>query len=182
MKKINLSWILITLMIAAFLIGYGKMNNDNKSFLNFGGQKAEETVQEAITFISETMLDGAEAVLVSFSDESGVYKFKMKVNEEEYDSYLTKDGKILFPSGISLVEPEESSEVAQGEKMTCEDINKILFSHIINRIKKSFSHGLYITGKRPASSYTCFRNAFPDNKSAIFKLVKYDSHFYHSLS
>jgi predicted RNA-binding protein YlqC (UPF0109 family) len=124
MKKINLSWILITLMIAAFLIGYGKMNNDNKSFLNFGGQKAEETVQEAITFISETMLDGAEAVLVSFSDESGVYKFKMKVNEEEYDSYLTKDGKILFPSGISLVEPEESSEVAQGEKMTCEDINK----------------------------------------------------------
>ena len=124
MKKINLSWILITLMIAAFLIGYGKMNSGDTSFNYFGSQKAEKTIQKAIDFISENMLDGAEAVLVSMSDESGVYKFKMKVNEEEYDSYLTKDGKILFPSGISLVVPEESTTTTTGEKMTCEDINK----------------------------------------------------------
>ncbi len=124
MNKINLSWILITLMIAAFLIGYGKMNSDGALFGGFGSQKAEETVQEAVDFVSENMLDGAEAVLVSVSEESGVYKFKMKIDEEEFDSYLTKDGKILFPSGISLLEPEEDTAVAEGEKMTCEDINK----------------------------------------------------------
>ena len=124
MNKINLSWILITLMIAAFLIGYGKMHSDGSLFGGFGSQKAEETVQKAIDFVSENMLDGAEAVLVSVSEESGVYKFKMKVNEEEFDSYLTKDGKVLFPSGISLVEPEEDTTAAEGKKMTCEDINK----------------------------------------------------------
>ncbi len=124
MNKINLSWILITLMIAAFLIGYGKMNSSGTLFNGFGGQKAEETTKKALDFISENMLDGAEAVLVSVSEESGVYKFKMKINEEEFDSYLTKDGKILFPSGINLVEPEESATAAEGEKMTCEDINK----------------------------------------------------------
>jgi len=124
MNKINLSWILITLMISAFLIGYGKMNSDGTSFLNFGSQKAEETVQKAIDFVSENMLDGAEAVLVSVSEESGVYKFKMKIDADEFDSYLTKDGKILFPSGISLVEPEESAAATEGEKMTCDDINK----------------------------------------------------------
>ena len=124
MNKINLSWILITLMIAAFLIGYGKMNSGDISFGGFGGQKAEEVVEKAIGFISENMLDGAEAILVSVSEESGVYKFKMKINEEEFDSYLTKDGKILFPSGITLVEPEENNTAAEGEKMTCDDINK----------------------------------------------------------
>jgi len=124
MNKINLSWILITLMLAAFLIGYGKMNSDSSSFLNFGSKKAEETVQKAIDFISKNMLDGAEAVLVSVSEESGVYKFKMKVDADEFDSYLTKDGKILFPSGITLVAPEENNTAAAGEKMTCDDINK----------------------------------------------------------
>lgn len=124
MKKINLSWILITLMIAAFLIGYGKMNSDGSPFLSFGSQKAEKTVQKAIDFVSENMLGGAEAVLVSVSEESGVYKFKMKIDADEFDSYLTKDGKILFPNGISLVEPEEPASATEGEKMTCDDINK----------------------------------------------------------
>ena len=124
MKKINLSWILITLMIAAFLIGYGKMNGGSTLSLGFSSQKAEVAVQKAIDFISENMLDGAEAVLVSVSEESGVYSFKMKVGDQEYDSYLTKDGKILFPSGMSLAEPEEETAVAETEIKTCEDINK----------------------------------------------------------
>lgn len=124
MKKINLYLLLVALIIAAFLIGYGKMSKGGTLFGIFGNQKAEETVQEAIDFLSENMLDGAEAILVSLSEESGVYKFKMKIDAEEFNSYLTKDGKILFPSGISLVEPEESAAGAEGEKMTCEDINK----------------------------------------------------------
>lgn len=120
MKKINLSLILITLMIAAFLIGYGKMNSDGSSFLSFGNKKAEQTVQKAIDFISENILGGTRAVLVSVLEESGVYKFKMKVNEQEFESYLTKDGKILFPDGINLVQ----KETAEAKKMTCNDINK----------------------------------------------------------
>jgi len=124
MNKINLSWILIALMVSAFLIGYGKMNSDGTSFLNFSSKSAERTAQKAIDFISENMLDGAEAILVSASEESGVYKFKMKIDDQEYDSYVTKDGRILFPSSVSLVESEESAAATEGEKMTCEDINK----------------------------------------------------------
>ena len=124
MNRIKLTWILIALMFAAFLIGYGKMNSGDTLFKGFGNQGGEEIAQEAINFISENMLDGAEAVLVSVSEESGVYSFKMKVGDQEYDSYLTKDGKILFPSGISLAEPEEGIAAAETEKKTCEDINK----------------------------------------------------------
>jgi hypothetical protein len=111
-------------MIAAFLIGYGKMNSSGSLFNGFGNQKAEETIGKALEYVNTNMLDGSEAVLVSFNEESGVYKFKMKIDEEEYDSYLSKDGKILFPSGIVILEPDESTTATEGEKMTCEDINK----------------------------------------------------------
>jgi len=124
MNKTNLTWILIALMFAAFLIWYGGMNSGNTLFKGFGNQGSEEVVQKAIDFISGNMLDGAEAVLVSVSEESGVYSFKMKVGDQEYDSYLTKDGKILFPSGMSLVEPEEETVATETGTKTCEDINK----------------------------------------------------------
>ena len=124
MNKINLTWILIALMFAAFLIWYGKMDSGDTLFKGFGNQRGEEIAQKAIDFISEDMLDGAEAVLVSVSEESGVYSFKMKIDDQGYDSYITKDGKILFPSGMSLVEPEEETVAAETEKKTCEDINK----------------------------------------------------------
>jgi len=124
MNKINLTWILIALMFAAFLIGYGKINNGDTLFKGFGNQGGEEIAQEAIDYISENMLDGVEAVLISVSEESGVYSFKMKISDQEYNSYITKDGKILFPDGMSLVEPEEDIAAAKTETKTCEDINK----------------------------------------------------------
>lgn len=127
MKKINLSSLLITLMIAAFLIGYGKMNTGGALFKGFGSQKAEETAQKAVDYINKNMLENGGAVLVSVAEESGVYKFKIKVEEQEYDSYLTKDGKIIFPSGINLT-PEETTAITtttEAKKMTCDDVEKI---------------------------------------------------------
>jgi len=124
MNKIKLAWILIALMFAAFLIWYGGTNNGDTLFKGFGNQGGEEIAQKAIDFISENMLDGAEAVLVSVSEESGVYSFKMKIDDQEYDSYITKDGKILFPSGMSLVESEGETAAAGTEIKTCEEINK----------------------------------------------------------
>lgn len=126
MKKINLSSLLITLMIAAFLIGYGKMSGEGTLLKFSGSQKAEETVQKAVDYINKNMLENGGAVLVSVSEESGVYKFKIKVAEQEYDSYLTKDGKIIFPSGINLTSEEitATTTTTEAKKMTCEDINK----------------------------------------------------------
>jgi len=123
MKKINLSWILITLMIAAFLIGYGKMNTGGALFKGFGSQKAKETAQKAIDYINKNFLENGGAVLVSVFEESGVYKFKMEAGGSEYDSYLTKDGKILFPDGIKILE-EETTTTTEAKKMTCDELKK----------------------------------------------------------
>ncbi|MFA5459956.1 MAG: hypothetical protein WC283_01315 [Candidatus Paceibacterota bacterium] len=121
MKKINLSFLLIVLMIAAFLIGYGSKNGVSLGIFN--NQKAEGIVEQAIGYINENFLAMSEegATLSSVEEESGVYKFTMMIEGSEYISYITKDGKILFPDGIPMVEEEEQTEA---KKMTCEDLSK----------------------------------------------------------
>jgi len=122
MKKINVPLIIIILMVAAFLIGYGSKNGISGGI--FDSQKPEELAQKAIDFINQNFFVESEekATLVAVEEESGVYKFTMSVAGEEYTSYVTKDGKILFPDGFPLIlEPEEA---VQSEPKTCEDLVK----------------------------------------------------------
>jgi glutaredoxin len=122
MKKINLSFLLIVLMVAAFLIGYGSKNGTSLGIFN---QKAEEIAQQAVEYINQNFLAMSEegATLVSVGEESGVYKFTILIEGQEYDSYITKDGKILFPDGVSMAIEETETEVV-AETMTCEDLEK----------------------------------------------------------
>jgi len=122
MKKINTSFILIILMIAAFLIGYGSKNGISMGLFN--NKKTEELAQKAVDFINQNYLALSEegATLNSVSEESGVYKFTMLIGDMEYTSYITKDGKILFPDGVPM--ETESRETTQVEPKTCEDLDK----------------------------------------------------------
>ncbi|MFA5360578.1 MAG: hypothetical protein WC320_01210 [Candidatus Paceibacterota bacterium] len=124
MKKINVPLIIIILMIAAFLIGYGSKNGASTGL--FGNQKAEELSQKAVDYINQNFLAsaGGEATLGSVNEESGVYKFTMLIDDIEYTSYITKDGKILFPDGILLTTESETEGSAQTEPKTCEDLAK----------------------------------------------------------
>jgi hypothetical protein len=124
MKKINTSFILIILMIAAFLIGYGSKNGVSIGIFN--DKKPEEVAQQAIEYINQNFLAMSEegATLVSVAEESGVYKFTMLIEDQEYNSYITKDGKILFPDGVPMITKEEAEARAEAGAMTCEDLNK----------------------------------------------------------
>ncbi len=65
----------------------------------------EDLAQKAIGYINENMLsEGLTASLISVVEESGLYKIHIKIGEEEYDSYVSKDGKLLFPSGFLKLE------------------------------------------------------------------------------
>jgi len=64
----------------------------------------QEAAQNAINYINENLLQkGVTASLVDVVEENGLYKIRLKVGEKEFISYVTKDGKILFPEeGIDL--------------------------------------------------------------------------------
>src|SRR3989344_3181316 len=73
---------------------------------------AQQAAEKAIVFINQNIEQGATAALVQVTEENNVYKISLKVNETPYESYITKDGKFLFPSGINLGEPvqEEATQ------------------------------------------------------------------------
>lgn len=74
-------------------------------YLNYfplGVLSSQAAADKAIAFINENIEAGAVANLVQISEENNVYKISLKINETPYESYITKDGKFLFPSGIDL--------------------------------------------------------------------------------
>jgi len=94
--------------------------------LRWSGQKglsADEASKKAIEHINKNFVSGQnQASLVSVSDEGRVYKLRLKINAQEYDSYITKDGKYLFPEGINLAAssvsptPQPSKPVPKSDK------------------------------------------------------------------
>jgi len=53
-------------------------------------------------------LGGNTASLLEVVEESGVYKVTVGIADQEYASYASKDGKILFPEGFELVESQQT--------------------------------------------------------------------------
>ncbi|MGB2762190.1 MAG: thioredoxin family protein [Minisyncoccales bacterium] len=88
---------------------FGNNQNENENILS-----SDEISEKVINFINEDILsEGVTASLVDISEESNLYKIKLKIGEEEFDSYVTKDGKLLFPQVIDI---ESSSSVSEEEE------------------------------------------------------------------
>lgn len=68
-------------------------------------RKVPPQVQKAITFINENLLVGTGITAQLDSDpilESGVYKFLLDVGGQKIWTFVTKDGRYLFPQGIDV--------------------------------------------------------------------------------
>ncbi len=75
------------------------------------GLSPQQAAEKAINYINQNVLQqGTTASLVNVTEENGVYKFRLKIGEQEYDSYVTKDGNLLFTEGINLAEKAASAQ------------------------------------------------------------------------
>jgi len=96
----------------------------------------QETAQKALNYINENLVqEGVVASLVDVVEENGLYKIRLKVGEQEFVSYVTKDGKILFPEeGIDLekkIAKEEtpSEETPEVQKSDRPDVKLFVMSY-----------------------------------------------------
>jgi len=56
--------------------------------------------------------------LVSKKEDKGLYNVKINIGGREYDSYVTKDGKLLFPSAVDMgVKPTTEPIPTEAEKI-----------------------------------------------------------------
>jgi len=109
-KKFLTPFLIIVCSLAA--IGAFVILNQEKTQVS-----PEDLAQKAVDYINENMLSGeVVASFLSVVEENGLYKIHIEIGDQEYDSYITKDGKLLFPEGISLEqETEEQEEIVEPE-------------------------------------------------------------------
>lgn len=123
----NKNLIIIGLLVACGVLAGGLIFSQ---FNLPGGEylSIEEAAKIGLDYINENLLpQGITASLVGEpGEEQGLYRFKIKIGDEEFFSYITKDGKILFPEGIDL-EEELAGPLGGGEEevaKSCEDVSK----------------------------------------------------------
>jgi hypothetical protein len=98
-------------------------------FLYFGSntffqQKltADDAAQKALAFINNNILSqGMTASLIDITEEGNVYKIRVDIQGTEYQSYVSKDGKYLFPEGYELdleieTQQQPNQEISKQER------------------------------------------------------------------
>jgi len=112
-KFISVAIVIAGVLITGSLLYINKTKTPKENILS-----SQEAAQKAINFINENLIQkGTVASLVDVVQEHGLYKFRLKVGEQEFVSYVTKDGKILFPEeGIDLEKPVTAQPETQKEK------------------------------------------------------------------
>ena len=103
MKNIIKFLIPAAIVIAAIIIVQGLYNINREKIP--GTLSQENAVERAMNFINQVALNGElTATLLEVVEESGLYKISINIEGEEYDSYISKDGKLLFPEGTEIIE------------------------------------------------------------------------------
>ena len=124
-SKLKPPIILTTLALTLIVIILFKLN-----FGNTPKRMKETVIPSAIKKILST---GTEFTLGTVKEVSGIYEFELTLNPkaspQKYVSYITKDGKLLFTSGIKLDSLNAASAETKGETtkktVTCEDVEKV---------------------------------------------------------
>jgi hypothetical protein len=140
-KRLNswkiVSFIFIILLIAS-LFTNGFVGITGFSVFKPKGEELslDEASDKTLDFINTQLLGGqATAELEDANEESNLYKVSMNLNGQMIDSYVTKDGKLLFPQAISMDElelldvEEEPEPVQEQPKAEVPKVELFVMSH-----------------------------------------------------
>ena len=117
MKKL-----LIPIIIILIVLGIAQVLYSQK------GISSKEAGEIVIDYIDKVLEGQATATLVGdVVKENGVYKLELKVGEQEMISYISLDGKLIFPSGIAITEDTTASSDANSDIPKQDKTNADLF-------------------------------------------------------
>ncbi|MBN2015480.1 DsbA family protein [Candidatus Dojkabacteria bacterium] len=119
--SIKVEWIamavlFIILALSIFTQGFSKLPFNLKSpFSNLGNDEmSEDEVKERVTkYINEELLQGQNAASITEiikDEDSGLYKIKLDIGGQEYESFVSMDGKYLYTERIEIKLSDEVAE------------------------------------------------------------------------
>ncbi len=112
-KTIPVVIIAVGLLITGVIIYTNYIRSSAEEAIKEQGEvlSLEEAGERVISFIDENILQGQTPIsLIETLEEDGLYKVRFKVEEEEVEWRITKNGKLIFPQVIDLIEIEASAE------------------------------------------------------------------------
>jgi len=77
-----------------------------------------QVVQKTLAYINGNLLSDGVAATSDYkvSEVSGIYKFKITVDGNSYDVYVTKDGELMFPQTISMSEGQKTTDAGENDQ------------------------------------------------------------------
>jgi hypothetical protein len=74
----------------------------------------DQASKKAVSYINDNLLQpGTQATLKSTQEANGLYKVKIDVGGKEFDSYVSTDGSLLFPTAVDLTQKPATPETPQ---------------------------------------------------------------------
>ena len=72
-----------------------------------------EISAKTVDYLNKNVLNGqATAKIDSITEKAGLYNVQLDISGRKFDSYVTKDGKLLFPQAIDLEAPPAEQQAA----------------------------------------------------------------------
>jgi hypothetical protein len=134
LKNINKNTALLIVAVVGIVIVGGLIyvnQNPGFSLNSIFGMSDQALAKKAIDYINNNGLSSQKVVLVgSATEESGLVKFKIQIGSNSFDSYVTKDGKLLLPQVFDMSKgknaPSKADSTAKGSvpKATSADVKK----------------------------------------------------------
>ncbi|MFH0773258.1 MAG: hypothetical protein V1922_03020 [bacterium] len=115
--KLNWSMVAIVAALAGILLIVNNFRGKSDEFKN-------KTIPAAIKKVLNS--PDTKFEVASVKETNGVYEFQLKLQNQTYTSYITKDAKILFTSGVKLDEVGKApaTKTQAQKKLTCNDLKK----------------------------------------------------------
>lgn len=139
LKKMNKNVVLVVVAIVAIAITGSLIvadSNDGFSFKGLlgGGKSAQQIGEDAVAYINDSGMSTTEVTLVEAVEESGMIKIKIDIGGSPFNSYVTKDGKFLFPQDpiIMITEEEKKEEVAVAAKELQKNDSPMLEAYVVS--------------------------------------------------
>jgi len=144
----------VAIAVVGLLVFAGSNPTLNKvlSSLNLNvGMSSEDIAKQSIDHLNKNVLKGQTATLISYSQESGLVKITLKIGEATYDSYATRDGKLLFPEALKITSggdlagtPAATTPSAESTNVKPADIKKVANSALDVYVVSRCPFGLQI--------------------------------------
>ena len=108
-KKRRISiWMISTIVVALLLII--SIFTDGFGIGGITGASTASIEESVKNYIEENLVEpGTEVEVSNLESENGMYKVTINIQGQEFDSYVSKDGKLLFPNAIDMTKEVPSS-------------------------------------------------------------------------